>query len=112
MIATPLATALDVVRDVDLTDRDIAVITGAHNRTVKRWRTGESEPRREPGERLLELGYVAAEAARTIQPDDVNWWMFTPNDLLHGEKPSELIAKGRYREVLDLLEAMADGVAL
>lgn len=112
MTATSLAQALDVVRRVELTDSDVSTITGAHPRTVKRWRTGESEPRREPGERLLELGYVAAEAAKTIHPKDVNWWMFTPNELLDGAKPGDLIATGRYRDVLDLLEAMADGVAL
>lgn len=37
--------------------------------------------------------------------------MFSPNQLLEHDSPADRIRAGRYRDVLDLIEAMADGVA-
>ncbi len=110
MTAQSLVLAFRTAESVGLNDSDLGEITGSTSRTIKRWRAGDVQPSRQPGQVLLELAYVAKEAARTLHPDDVNWWMFAPDEELDGESPASLIKAGRYREVLDLLDAIADGV--
>lgn len=112
MTAQSLALAFDAAQQVGLNDSDLGEITGSTPRTIKRWRSGEVQPSRQPGQVLLQLAYVAKEATKTLHPDDVNWWMFAPDEQLGGESPASLIRAGRYREVLDLLDAIADGVLL
>ncbi len=67
-------------------------------------------PQRLNKERLLELAYVADALGEVLPRDHANLWLFTPHRGLDLEKPADLIAQGRYKEVLDLIEAMADGV--
>ena len=101
----------DITDRLHLTKEEVAEIVGADARTVARWSTGATQPHRKTRDRLLELHYVAEEASGVVHPDDVNLWMFSPNRMLGGDRPADLIAEGRYREVLALLEAMGQGVS-
>jgi uncharacterized protein (DUF2384 family) len=52
-----------------------------------------------------------AEAVTEVLPaDHANVWMFSPNRLLGHRKPADLIREGKFKDVLDLIEAMAEGV--
>lgn len=95
-----------------LSQDDVGRIVGVAPRTVARWVAGEASPQQSAKERLLELAYVAEQLVEVLglSPEDANLWIFAPNRLLGGGKPSELIGGGEYRRVLDLIEALADGI--
>lgn len=101
----------DITDRLHLSQEEVAAIVGADARTVARWSAGETQPHRKTRDRLLELHYIAEEAGGIIHPDDVNLWLFSPNRMLGGDRPADRIATGAYRDVLALLEALADGVS-
>lgn len=95
-----------------LTQEDVGRIVGTSGRTVGRWVRGDVNPQPTARERLLELAYVAEQLVEVLglSPDDANIWIFSPNRLLDGDKPSERIHAGDYRSVLALIDALADGI--
>jgi uncharacterized protein (DUF2384 family) len=60
--------------------------------------------------RLPELAYVADALAEVLPREQANVWLCTPHRRLEHENPADLIEHGRYRDVLHLIEAMAEGV--
>lgn len=95
-----------------LSQDDVGRIVGVAPRTVARWVAGDASPQQSAKERLLELAYVADQLIEVLglAPADANLWIFSPNRLLSGHKPAELIHDAEYRRVLDLIEALADGI--
>lgn len=110
MSGTLAARVHELTDDLHLTRQEVGEIVGASARTVARWSAGESSPQPDPRRRLLELRYVADAVAEVIRPEDVNLWMFEPNKLLDGDTPAERIHKGQYKDVLAVIEALAEGV--
>lgn len=108
---TALASLLDHLYEGDVVDTaDLARVSETNPRSVSRWRSQETTPRRESEERLLELRAVV-DLARTVMSDDAaRFWLRSPNRDLGYEKPLDLIAEGAYRRVVDLLLALAEGV--
>ena len=109
------ATAIgDRVRELqkraELTHEEVGRIVDASPRTVGRWAAGETAPQREARQRLLELAYVAEQLVEVIEPGERNLWLFSPNRLLDHDTPAERIARGDFRTVLALIEALADGI--
>ena len=49
-------------------------------------------------------------ARRVMRDDAARLWMRSPNPDLRYEKPLNLVAKGQYQRVVDLLLALAEGV--
>jgi len=109
---TALTSLLDHLYEGDVVDTaDLARVSETNPRSVARWRSQESAPRREAEERLLELRAVV-ELARSVMRDDAaRFWMRSPNRDLGYEKPLDLIAAGQYQRVIDLLLALAEGVS-
>lgn len=101
---------LELEEKAELTHQNVATVVGTTARTVSRWGTGQAIPQREARQRLLELAYVAEELAKVIEPGERNLWLFSPNRLLDHDTPAERIAKGDFRSVLALIEALADGI--
>lgn len=108
---TTLTSLLDHLCEGDVVDTaDLARVSETNPRSVARWRSLESSPRREAEERLLELRAVV-ELARSVMRDDAaRFWMRSPNRDLGYDKPLDLIAAGQYQRVIDLLLALAEGV--
>lgn len=98
--------------ELHLSQDEVGEIVGASGRTVARWSSGRSTPRSDARRRLLELRYVADAVAEVIRPEDVNLWMFEPNKLLDGDTPAERIRRGQYKDVLAVVEALAEGVII
>lgn len=69
-----------------------------------------ADPRREVEDLLLEHDAVVDLAHRVMSDEAVDLWLRTPNSELEYEKPLDLIAQGRYQDVIDLLLALAEGV--
>lgn len=108
---TTLTSLLDHLYEGDVVDTaDLARVSETNPRSVSRWRSQETTPRRESEERLLELRAVV-DLTRTVMSDDAaRFWLRSPNRNLGYEKPLDLIAEGAYQRVVDLLLALAEGV--
>lgn len=87
---------------------DVARAVGTTARSVARWRTGASTPRRDLEERLLELAAVV-DALRCATGDAglARLWLRRPHPGLDDDKPLERIAAGAYRDVLALARTAA-----
>ncbi|MYG94718.1 MAG: DUF2384 domain-containing protein [Acidimicrobiia bacterium] len=108
---TTLTSLLDHLYEGDVVDTaDLARVSETNPRSVSRWRSQETTPRRDSEERLLELRAVV-DLARTVMSDDAaRFWLRSPNRNLGYEKPLDLIAEGEYQRVVDLLLALAEGI--
>lgn len=89
-----------------LSDELIARATGAAPSTVRGWLTERTEPSRERAERINELAEIVDRLARVINPEYVPVWLTKPVAALKDEKPIDLVAQGRYIEVLRLISAL------
>lgn len=102
----------DLIATLGLTQEEIGSIVDASARSVARWSNGEVVPQRLNKQRLVELAYVADAVTEVLPPEAANLWMFTPNRLLDHDTPADRIRAGRYKDVLDLIEALAEGVVM
>ena len=89
---------------------DLARVSAAHPRSVIRWQTQETKPRRQAEERLLELRAVVELARSVMQDEAARFWVRAPNRDLDYKKPLDLVANGQYERVIDLLLALAEGI--
>ena len=101
-----------LISTLGLTQAEIGSIVDASARSVSRWSSGEVVPQRLNKQRLVELAYVAEALAQVLPAEHANLWIFTPNRLLGHETPAERIRGGGYKDVLDLIDAIADGVVV
>ena len=112
-MTTALAAKLATITDTThLTHDEIGTIVDASARSVSRWTSGTAEPQRAARQRVLELAYVAEELEGVLRADDANLWIMSPNRLLDGDSPAERIARGDFRSVVALIEALADGIVV
>ncbi len=96
----------------DLTQDQVGQIVGATARTVSRWERGDAAPQPGSRQRLIELAYVVEALAGVLKAGERSLWLFTPNRMLDHDSPAERIADGDYRSVMELIEALADGVVV
>ncbi len=99
-----------VMDHCNLNDRYVAEITGSSERTVARWRKDEAKPQRESLVRVYEFLEVGERLARVLRPEPAHRWLFSPNPSLRNRKPAELLRDGHYRRVLDVVDALGEGV--
>jgi transcriptional regulator with XRE-family HTH domain len=102
----------ELISTLGLTQEEIGEIVDASGRSVSRWLSGDVVPQRLNKQRLVELAYVAEAVAQVLPAEHANLWMFTPNRLLGHETPAARIREGDYKTVMDLIEALADGVVV
>ena len=101
-----------LISTLGLSQDEVGGIVDASGRSVSRWSRGEVVPQRLNKQRLVELAYVADVVQEVLPPDKINLWIMTPNRLLDHDSPADRIRDGRYRDVLGLIEIMADGVVV
>ncbi len=108
---TTLTALLDHLSEGDVIDTaDLARVSETNPRSVTRWKTQATIPRRATEERLLELRAVVDLARRVMRDDAARLWLRSPNADLAYDKPLDLVALGHYQRVIDLLLAIAEGV--
>ncbi|WP_454113684.1 hypothetical protein [Microbacterium maritypicum] len=113
MNAANLATRVSSIIDhLGLTQEEVGTIVDASARSIARWSTGDVTPQRLNKQRLLELAYVADAVSEILPRDHANVWMLSPNRLLNHESPADRIHSGKYKDVLDLIEGIAEGVVV
>lgn len=89
---------------------DVARVLSTSLRSVQRWTALEATPRKESEERLLELAVVLQIAARVLPEDGAKLWLRTPIADLGWRKPLDVVSEGAFREVINALEALSEGV--
>jgi uncharacterized protein (DUF2384 family) len=99
-----LTTEAQRMRDVaHLSDVLIAKATGARPSTVRDWFAGRSSPTGTRAERLIELAEMADRLARVMQAEYIPVWLQRPVPVLDDKKPIELLARGDYKPVADVI---------
>lgn len=89
---------------------DIARVLGTSPRSVTRWQSARSVPRRAMEERLLELKTVVDLLRGVLREQPARLWLRSPNPDLGYEKPLDVVARGEYQRVIDSIMALAEGV--
>lgn len=89
---------------------DVANIIGTRPETVSRWNQGKAFPRPDAQKVLLELEFIVEQLSDFYDPQEARLWLFSRQKLLHGEKPADLIQKGRADEVIAVIDQLRDGV--
>ena len=89
--------------------RDVAQLMNTTAETVSRWRTGRVEPQPSKFKKLATLAWLAEQLAEFYEPDQAKLWLFTPQRLVAGSRPADLIEEDRLDEVLALIKQLQDG---
>lgn len=90
---------------------DLAELLNTTPETVSRWNTGRSSPRSDAERTILELEYIIERLREFYKdPNDARLWLFSPQKLLGGKKPADLIEAGRMDEVLAFINELSDVV--
>ena len=89
-----------------LSDDDLARATGAAPSTARAWLAGTRSPTGQRAERLVELSALVERLAGVIDPDYIPVWLRKPIPALDDEKPIDLIAAGRYRDVARVISSL------
>ena len=98
--------AIEIRRMAPLTVADIARATGAGVSTVEAWLARKRAPRGERAQRLLELAYIVEHASRLLKRDFIPVWLNKPVPVLDREKPIDVIARGEYLRVAEILDGL------
>ena len=89
---------------------EVANLLGTRPETVSRWNQGKAYPHASTEKTLLELEYIVDQLSDIYEPDEARQWIFSPQKLLAGMAPAELIGSGRIDEVLRLVNQVRDAV--
>jgi putative toxin-antitoxin system antitoxin component (TIGR02293 family) len=89
---------------------DIARVLNTTQRSVQRWHARDSNPRKDSEERLLELAVVLELAGQAMPEDGARLWLRTPIADLGWCKPLDVVGEGKFRDVIDALGALSEGV--
>jgi hypothetical protein len=87
---------------------DVANILGTRPETVTRWNQGRSYPHAGTEKILLELEFIIDQLNDFYEPNEARLWIFSPQKLLRGASPAELIREGRIDEVRRLVNQIRD----
>lgn len=103
------ALALEAVRireSAGLNDALIARATGAARSTVRDWLAQRSSPTGDRAERVGELSSIVDRLPRVMQVDYIPLWLTRPIEALDDEKPIDVIARGGYRRVAQVIAGL------
>jgi putative toxin-antitoxin system antitoxin component (TIGR02293 family) len=98
------------MEEADIDATGVARILSKDTKTVRRWLTSRADPRWDAKETVLALNVVLERLADVVEPGSAEEWLFTPVPALDNRRPVDLIRQGQYREVLDLIDAIGEGV--
>lgn len=94
-----------------LTQREIARMTGADERSVRRWiASQDSINMQQRYTRVIDdLRHLLGILEPTLPGEQFARWLRARNRYLGGSRPLDLIAEGHYEQVREASEAYADG---
>lgn len=80
--------------------------------TVSRWRQGHRDPRPAAEKAILQLDFFVDQLSELYDPKEARMFLFSPQKLLGGQTPANLIAQGRMVEVHRLVSQIRDAIYL
>lgn len=80
--------------------------------TVSRWRQGHREPRPSTEKDLLELEFFIEQLSELYDPKEARLFLYSPQKLLGGQTPAQLIMQGDMSKVHRLVNQIRDAVYL
>ena len=89
---------------------EVANLLGTRPETVSRWNQGRAYPHATTERTLLELEFIVDQLSEFYSPDEARQWFFSPQKLLLGVSPAELIRDGKITDVRRLADQLRDGV--
>jgi antitoxin Xre/MbcA/ParS-like protein len=93
-------------------DSDVADLLGADPEAVARWDQGSEFPPAAAEKSLLEIEYIVDLLADFYEPAEAREWLFSPQSLLGGSTPADLIRRGDLDAVLRLAGQLREGAYL
>lgn len=60
----------------------------------------------------MELDDLTKRLAECFEPEDARLWLFAPHPQLNGERPVDLLAKGRQKDVLAIIARLQDSAVV
>jgi hypothetical protein len=94
-----------------LSTDDIATATGAAPSTARAWIALTRVPSGKRAQRIAELSSITERLLRVMDPEYIPVWINKPVPALDDRKPLELIARGQYRRVAQVVSALEEPVA-
>lgn len=100
--------------DVKLTDREIALVAGAHEVTVRRWRSPRTAnvPTNNAGLDDLRVITGLLLNSGVMRPEQIALYLRHRNAELDQKRPLELLTRGEFERVLKATQAVVDRVLL
>lgn len=95
-------------QQVGLTAEQIARATGAAPSTVRGWLGQRSGPGGLRAERIAELSAIIDRLLRVMPIESIPVWLSKPIEALNERKPLDLIAKGDYRRLAEVISGIED----
>jgi DNA-binding transcriptional regulator YiaG len=101
---------VDDVTDSVITQSEFAVAVGASERTVQNWSRGQTRPRGDAANRVLDLVHLVSELREVYTDEGIQIWLKSRNRNLHSQRPIDLLAAGEIDEVLDEVQRVIGGM--
>lgn len=99
-----------LIEELGLTQREIAEMLGADERTVRRLLADPGiRPQQRHARRLDDVRHLVSLLEDSLPGEQTARWLRARNRMLRGERPIELIADDHYDRVRDAAEAFVDG---
>jgi len=110
-VSSAVARKLESIRNKGaMRDIEVANLLGTRPETVSRWNQGRAYPHARTEKTLLELEFIVDQLSDFYEPNEARLWIFSPQKLLNGASPAELIQEGRIDEVRRLVNQLRDAV--
>lgn len=108
---TAIARKLETIREkASLKSIDIAQMMDRTAETVSRWNKGRAYPHGRNETFLMELAYIVECLSDFYTPAEAREFFLSPQRLLDGEKPAELLQRGEIKRVMNLVKQIRDSV--
>jgi hypothetical protein len=97
--------------EAHLSIEDIATATGTALSTARAWIALTRIPTGKRARRIAELSSISERLLRVMDPEYIPVWINKPIPALDDRKPLELIARGQYRRVAQVVSALEEPAA-
>jgi len=109
-VSSPHDIVVFLIAELQLTQREIAELLGADERTVRRLVSDPTiRPQQRHARRLDDVRDLVSLLEDSLPGEQTARWLRARNRMLGGERPIELIAADDYDRVRDAAEAFVDG---
>lgn len=93
-----------------ITQAEFAMAVGASERTVQNWARGQTRPRGQVANRVLDLVHLVGELREAYTDEGIQIWLKSRNRNLGHRRPLDLLSEGRFDEVLDEVQRVVGGM--